>query len=221
MCLLPSEHRKPFEEYRNRVFTRVRAGDASLIPEIEARAANNGQEARTARSCLGLAVEAAPERALKLRREEAEVTNLELSNDSLRAKVARMGAETGLLQANTARLEAEISFKRDAIDALRQIACAPPAPDALEAIPVAKVLGTVVQEAVPVPTPMAPAPTAPAPTAPALTAPIVSEVLMADRPAAREPSTAAGAARGRGRPRGSKDSYKRNRPQRTTPVADE
>eukprot|EP00961_Rhodomonas_salina_P265192 3584636-Rhodomonas_salina.1 len=87
LSFLPRKYARGYFQVINREFTRLRAGDQSLIPEIMARGTGTGLEAQLARSSVGLplGVQVAVEETeglevfvLKRRREVVEVEMLEL-----------------------------------------------------------------------------------------------------------------------------------------------
>eukprot|EP00961_Rhodomonas_salina_P284230 3841857-Rhodomonas_salina.1 len=87
LSFLPRKYTRGHFQVINREFTRLRAGDESLIPEIMARGTGTGLEAQLARSSVGLplGVQVAVEETggrevcvLKRRREVVEVEMLEL-----------------------------------------------------------------------------------------------------------------------------------------------
>lgn len=77
--LLPKQRVKHVIDFINKQFKRVRAGDQSLHEEIDARAVDDGLEARMAKESLGLPPQSVTneERVLKRRRDELELVDME------------------------------------------------------------------------------------------------------------------------------------------------
>lgn len=96
---LPRQRVQHMLDFINKQFKRVRAGDASLHAELEARAADDGLEARMARESLGLeralVQEDAEERALKRRKITADVSLVEAQAKQL--EMTRIEAQFNLL----------------------------------------------------------------------------------------------------------------------------
>lgn len=99
LSFLPRKGVKQVRQFIDKQFKRVRAGDASLHAEVDARAADDGLEARMARESLGLETALVPEdpeeRALKRRRITADVSLVEAQAKQL--EMARIEAQFNLL----------------------------------------------------------------------------------------------------------------------------